>query len=72
MEIWNKGYTDRDLQGFEIVCWPISQYLVNGPDYQNFCKLINDKEGLRRFGACSCVVDLRWLKENIENLEHKL
>ena len=72
MEIWNKGYTARDLQGFEIICWPFSQYLMNGTDYQNFCKLINDEEGLKKFGSSAFVVDLRWLKENIENLEHKL
>ena len=45
----------------EIVVWPESQELMVRKGFTEHCKLINDEEGLARFGSAAYLVDKEWL-----------
>lgn len=68
IEIWEDGYSDEALEGYEIVCWPDSQSLLCCDGFNEHCRLINDEEGYEIYGALAYVVEADWLKENLPNL----
>lgn len=60
LEMWDGGYSEENLKGYEIVCWPESQDLMEVGGYRSFCYLINDEEGLEKYGSSAYVVDAEW------------
>ena len=50
----------------EIVVWPESQELMERKGFTEHCKLINDEEGLARFGSAAYLVDKEWLHSTPE------
>lgn len=59
------GYDEAELAtyGLEIVTWAESQYLLELPKYRDHCQLINDIEGLEKYGSSAYVVETAWLNE---------
>ena len=64
IDMWENGYDDDALKGYEIVVFPDSQRIPQLPDYYDHCWLINDEEGLKTYGSCAYVVEADWLHEN--------
>ena len=47
-----------------VICWPESQMLSEySDDWQEHCSLINDENGLRRFGSCAYMVEYDWYRQ---------
>lgn len=61
LEMWDGDYSKENLEGYEIVCWPESQDIMEYDNYRAFCYLINDAEGLEKYGSSAYVVDKEWL-----------
>ena len=61
---WMYGYSDEDLNGYEIVCWPESQHCMEQRGFYQNAYLINDEEGLDKYGSAAYVVDKAWLEEH--------
>ena len=69
LEMWDGGYRDEDLVGYEVVLWPDSQYLMELDGFYENAYLINDIEGLEMFGSAAYVVDKNWLdKQDCETI----
>ena len=64
VDMWENGYDDDALEGYEIVCFPESQSVAERPAYDEHCWFINDEEGLETYGSCAYVVEANWLHEN--------
>lgn len=62
--MWDEGYDEDSLEGYEIVTWPDSQMVEEIPGYTSFAYLINDEEGLETYGSSAYVVDKDWYDEN--------
>lgn len=60
IKIWNGGYSETDLLGFEIITWSESQSLFEMEGFENHAFLINDEEGLEMYGSSAYVVDCEW------------
>ena len=43
--------------GYEIVCWPESQMLMEKEGFYDNCSLINSDRGLEEFGSSAYLVD---------------
>lgn len=61
---WMYGYSDTELMGYEIVCWPESQDCMEIADFYHHAYLINDDEGLEKYGSSAYVVEKSWLEEH--------
>lgn len=64
LKIWDKGYSEDELLGMDIVTWPESQDIMERSDYFDHCWLINDDEGLECYGSSAYVCESDWLKKN--------
>lgn len=63
LQLYTGGYDTESLQdcGFEIIQWPESQELCElTKDWTNHCYLINDEDGLCKFGSAAYVVESHW------------
>lgn len=63
VSIWPCGYTDEELVGYEVVLWPDSQDLMELDGFWENSYLINDEDGLEKFGSSAFVVDKSWLEK---------
>lgn len=61
---WEFGYTEDALSGRTIVTWPDTQELMEVKGFYGAAYLINDEEGLAKYGSAAYVVDNWWLKAN--------
>lgn len=53
-----------------IVQWPESQYLFDINNWQEYCYLINDDNGLNKFGSSAYFVEENWFNENFKKCLH--
>ena len=51
--------------GYEIVCWPESQMLMEKEGFYDNCSLINSDRGLEEFGSSAYLVDKDWYQKFI-------
>ena len=62
--LWGFGYSESDLEGCSIVTWPDSQKVSDIKGFYAVANLIDDKEGLDKYGMQAYVVPDWWLEEN--------
>lgn len=53
--------------GYEIVCWPESQMLMEKEGFYDNCSLINSERGLEEYGSSAYLVDKDWYQKFINN-----
>ena len=63
--MWPYGYSDIELLGRTIVTWPDSQDLMEVKGFYDNAYLINDEEGLEKYGSSAYVVDKYWLTSTL-------
>ncbi len=51
--------------GYEIVCWPESQMLMEKEGFYDNCSLINSERGLEEYGSSAYLVDKDWYQKFI-------
>ena len=61
LEIWDGGYTEEELEGYEVVTWPESQELMERRGFRENCYLVNDMEGYDIYGSAAYVCPTEWL-----------
>ena len=63
LEEYDEDEEEELPDGYEAVCWPKSQYLMEHEDFQELELL-----PISKYGPCAYKVDSDWLKENFPNL----
>lgn len=53
--------------GYEIVCWPESQMLMEKEGFYDNCSLINSERGLEEYGSSAYLVDEDWYQKFIND-----
>lgn len=53
--------------GYEIVCWPESQMLMEKEGFYDNCSLINSERGLEEYGSSAYLVDKDWYQKFIND-----
>lgn len=66
ISMWDKGYSEDEIAGCEIVTWPESQDVMERDGYRDHCWLINDEEGLDLYGSSAYVVEKCWHQSKTE------
>lgn len=60
LQIWSGLYDEDELEGYEIVCWPESQDLMEIEGYRRHSYLIDDDFGIDKYGSSAYVVEKEW------------
>lgn len=59
-----KTITRQAMNDFVVVQWPESQELMDKPGFEENCFLINDDNGLNKFGSSAYFVNKQWLEQS--------
>ena len=63
LRIWTNGYSNEELVGYEIVCWPECQMLMEIDGFREHSFLINDLYGISKYGSSAYVVEQEFLNQ---------
>lgn len=54
---------ETNMTDYTVVTWPDIQYYMSEPGFDDNSFLINDEEGIEKFGSSAYFVDTAWLKK---------
>lgn len=59
------------MASYTVITWPDIQYYMSEPGFDENSYLINDEEGIEKFGSSAYFVNTVWLKKTDKKLFSK-
>lgn len=55
---------------YVVLEWPESQWLYDIEDWEEHCYLVNDVDGMNKFGSSAYFVEEEWLTKNFREYDN--